>query len=218
VRANLASASAELVSDGGRLKVRLNNNDDFVSVTWPYNLAHLRSRLDKASHREHLPRIGDLPEHDAELYELLQELDQTLIIDRTSVWRIAKPKDPPHPESDDATPDIKLEGLDWGRVRRDPRYGGYFTRGRAASLAPTDIQVILAAIAGRLGEIGVSLCGGEPNDDDDLAREGDTSRSEAEEAEAAEDDLEDELTRRRLPVAHARPWLSTASYSDTPRR
>ena len=104
VRANLASASAGLVSDGGRLQVRLNNNDDFVSVTWPYNLAHLRSRLDKASHREHLPRIGDLPEHDAELYELLQELDQTLIIDRTSVWRIAKPKDPPHPESDDATP------------------------------------------------------------------------------------------------------------------
>lgn len=201
VRVQLSKESAERIADGGKVQVRLDGDDDQVSVTWPYQLAHLRGRLDKASQRDHLPRLGELPEQDAELYELLQELDQTLIIDRASVWRIAKPADPTPPATADKEPGLKLEDLDWERVRRDPRYGGYFDRGRSAGLPPTDIQVILAAIAGRLGEIGVTSPSAEGEDDDALAREGDTTSSDAEEAENAEDELEDELTRRRLPIS-----------------
>ena len=201
VRIDLSKESMERVADGGKVQVRLEGDDDQISVTWPYHLAHLRGRLDKASQREHLPRLGDLPEQDAELYELLQELDQTLIIDRASIWRIAKPTDPVPPESGDGESGVMLEDLDWERVRRDPRYGGYFTRGRAAGLPPTDIQVILAAIAGRLGEIGVIGPSAGDGGDDDLAREGDTTSSDADEAAAVEDELEDELTRRRLPIS-----------------
>lgn len=193
---HLTKEAAERIADGGEVQIRVDGDDDQFSVTWPYHLAHLKGRLDKASQRDHLPRIGDLPEQDAELYELLQELDQTLIIDRASVWRIAKPADPtPAPDAEELG--RRLDDLDWERVRRDPRYGGYFTRGRAAELPPTDIQVILAAIAGRLGEIGVIDNGA----DDDLAREGDATSSDADEAAEAEDELEDELARRRLPVS-----------------
>lgn len=200
-RVRLAKESAERIAEGGAVQVKLDADDEQISVTWPYQLAHLRARLDKATQRDHLPRLGDLPEQDGELYELLQELDQTLIIDRTSVWRITKPAEPTPPASGDEDTWIRLEDLDWERVRRDPRYGGYFTRSRSAALPPTDIQIVLAAIAGRLGEIGVNgpETGGELNDD--LAREGDATSSDAEESEAAENELEDDLTRRRLPIS-----------------
>ena len=195
----LRSESAGRLLDGGRIQVRLDGDDDQVSFSWPYDLTHLRGRLDKAGQRERLPRMGDLPEQDAELYELLQELDASLIIDRSSVWRIAKPNDPvPMGSSNDGEPSIRLEDLDWGRVRRDPRFSGYFGRGRGPGLAPTDIQVILAAIAGRLAEIGMSEIAAEQSDDDELAREGDTASSDNEDLE---DELEDELARRRLPVS-----------------
>ena len=87
----LDKESADRLTDGGRISVRIDSDDDQLSFTWPYQLSHLRGRLDKAGQRERLPSIGNLPAQDAELYELLRELDQTLIIDRESVWRIAKP-------------------------------------------------------------------------------------------------------------------------------
>jgi hypothetical protein len=191
----LDKESADRLADGGRVSVRIDSGDDQLTFTWPYQLSHLRGRLDKAGQRERLPSIGDLPEQDAELYELLRELDQTLIIDRESVWRIAKPG--AAREVDEAEQEaVRLEDLDWDRVRRDPRYGGYFTRGRSASLPPTDIQVVLAAIGGRLRDLGLGTA---RPDEEDLAHEGDAGLSS--ESEDTDEELEDELTRRRLPVS-----------------
>lgn len=199
VRLGLAKVSADRLSEGGRLQVRLDGDDSQVSQSWPYHLAHLRGRLDKAGQRDRLHHMGDLPEQDAELYELLQELDATLIIDRASVWRVAKGNEPtPVATDDDGEPSIRLEDLDWTRVRRDHRYGGYFGRSGGPGVAPTDIQVILAAIAGRLGELGVEV--DDPSEGgEELAHEGDTTSSESD--DEREDELEDELLRRRLPVS-----------------
>ena len=197
----LDKESADRLADGGRVSVRIDGVDGQLRFTWPYQLSNLRGRLDKAGQRERLPSIGDLPEQDAELYELLRELDQTLIIDRESVWRIAKQGGVP--EVDDGEQEsIRLVDLDWDRVRRDPRYGGYFTRRRAAGLPPTDIQVVLAAIAGRLGDLGLDASrrdAEDEEDEEDLAHEGDAGLSS--ESEDADEELEDELTRRRLPVS-----------------
>lgn len=197
VRASLSEESAALLAEGGRVQVRLDADDAQVSECWPYHLANLRGRLSKASQREHLPRIADLPEQDAELYALLEELDKSLIIDRVSAWRIAKPKDPLPRDADEGPPGITLEDLDWARVRRDPRYSGYFAHSRSRDLPPTDVQIILAAIAGRLGEIGLAVPRTTGDDDEDLAHEGDVRSSEADD----EDELEDELNRRHLPVS-----------------
>ena len=194
----LDKESADRLADGGRISVRIDSDDDQLSFTWPYQLSHLRGRLDKAGQRERLPSIGDLPAQDAELYELLRELDQTLIIDRESVWRIAKPGGVR--EVDDGEQEsLRLDDLDWDRVRRDPRYGGYFTRKRAAGLPPTDIQVVLAAIAGRLGDLGLDTSRPDTEDEEDLAHEGDAGLSS--ESGDSDEELEDELTRRRLPVS-----------------
>jgi hypothetical protein len=193
----LDQESADRLADGGRVSVRI-DSDEQLRFTWPYQLSHLRGRLDKTGQRERLPSIGDLPEQDAELYALLRELDQTLLIDRESVWRIAKPRDAR--EFDDSEREsVRIEDLDWDRVRRDPRYGGYFTRGRAVGLPPTDIQIILAAIRGRLGDLGLAPPRPDTEDEEDLAHEGDAGLSS--ESENSDEELEDELTRRRLPVS-----------------
>ena len=195
---SLTSESAELVAEGGRVHVRLDGDDALTSDTWPYQLGHLRSRLDKASERKYLHRLGNLPQQDAELLELLNELDQTLIIDRESVWRVARPGVSLDPTPAGSDP-VHLEDLDWERVRRDLRYSAYFIRGRTSELAPTDIQVALAAIAGRLGDLGLNTPGAEAEDERDLANEADTDLSA--EAEDTNDELQDELTRRRLPIS-----------------
>lgn len=48
VRLRLANDSADRLSEGGRLQVRLDGDDSQVSQSWPDHLAHLRGRLDKA--------------------------------------------------------------------------------------------------------------------------------------------------------------------------
>lgn len=199
VRLVLTKDSAERLAEGGRIQVMLDGDDSQINHSWPYHLAQLRGRLDKVGQRDRLRHIGDLPEQDAELYELLQELDATLIIDRASVWRIAKGTEPtPVAADNEGEPSIRLEDLDWTRVRRDHRYGGYFGRSGRSGIAPTDIQVILAAIAGRLGDIGMDV--GDPSEsEDELAREGDTTSSDGD--DELEDELEDELLSRRLPVS-----------------
>ena len=201
VRLVLTKDSADRLAEGGRVQVRLDGEGNQFSHSWPYHLEHLRGRLDKAGQRNHLAQMADLPEQDTELYELLQELDATLIIDRASVWRIAKRNEPVKVETNEGSePTIKLEDLDWTRVRRDHRYGAYFGGGLAPGVAATDIQVILAAITGRLGDIGVVDPSTPQDDEAELAKEGDNTSSDVEEDDQ-EDELEDELTRRRLPIS-----------------
>lgn len=199
VTIKLQRDSAEHLADGGRIAIRFGQDAGQACYTWPYQLAHLRGRLDKANQREQLPRIGDLPERDAELYELLRELDQTLLIDREAVWRIATPAASADTPSGADEGMIGLADLDWARVRRDPRYGGYFTRGRAAGLPPTDIQVVLSAIGGRLGDLGLDVNQLRDDSEGDLARESVPGMSA--ESEEADEELEDELSRRRLDVS-----------------
>lgn len=194
----LTKDSAERLADGGRIQVTFDGDGNQINISWPYHLPQLRGRLDKTGQRDHLHHVGDLPEQDGELHELLHELEATLIIDRASVWRIATDDEPPPAAAADGEDaPIRLEDLDWARVRRDHRYGGYFGRSGRAGKAPTDIQVILAAIAGRLGDIGIDAAD-LSHSDDDLAHEVDATSSDGDERE---EELEDELLRRCLPVS-----------------
>jgi|GEM_PF-2676053 len=198
---HLTRDCADLVAGGGKIQVRVDGKDTHVSFTWPYQLNYLHSRLDKVQHRDLFPRLGELPEHDDELHELLLGLEQSLIIDRASVWQITKPSVPEPQSPSEDEPAIRLEDLDWVQLGRAQRYGAYFPGARTRGLPPTDVQIMLAAIAGRLGEIGIEVNNGDVQGDEDLAYEGDTMSSEAGEAEALEEELEDELARRRLPVS-----------------
>lgn len=149
----LSGSDAAHAAESGRITVQFGDAVEQVSETWPYQLSALRGRLDRAGEREMLPRFGSLPDKDADLYALLQELEETLIFDPVSTWRVAKSKPVAASPTDEDSESLRWEDLDWARVRRDPRYSGYFAR-TGAQAAPTDIQVVLAAIAGRLGDLG----------------------------------------------------------------
>ena len=194
----LSGSDAALAAEGGRITVQLGDADADASDTWPYHLAALRGRLDRAGEREMLPRVGSLPDKDADLYALLQELEETLVFDPVSTWRVAKSKPVTARLSDDDSESLRWEDLDWARVRRDPRYSGYFAR-PGVQAAPTDIQVVLAAIAGRLGDLGATGLGERDQDETDLARAGDTNVTADDDID--DDAFEDELQRRALPIS-----------------
>lgn len=152
VRIRLSPHDATALTDVGRIEVRI-GDESSGEVTWPYHLGSLLGRLDRAANRDLLSQTGDLPEADAELYELLQALESTLIFDPESAWRVAAPQTQPGIVDGDEQ-HLRWEELDWERIQRDPRYRGYHFRGATAGVPPTEIQVILAAISGKLGDLG----------------------------------------------------------------
>jgi hypothetical protein len=152
VRIRLSPHDATALTDVGRIEVCI-GDESGGEVTWPYHLGSLLGRLDRAANRDLLSQAGDLPEADAELYELLQALESTLIFDPESAWRVAAPQTPPG-NIDGDEQHLRWEELDWERIQRDPRYRGYHFRGATAGVPPTEIQVILAAISGKIGDLG----------------------------------------------------------------
>jgi hypothetical protein len=199
VEFDLDEPSARQVADGGPMTVEVEDENVEPGYTWPYQVDAIRHRLDKAGRRDQLTRIAHLPETDNDLLAFLQELEATLIFDPVSAWRVAKPGTEQLASDEDGGP-VTWDQLDWGRVRRDPRYTGYLARGLPAGSSPTDIQVILAAITGRLQEI-ATVPPTEPtrDDEDELAHEGETEVSPDD--EDAQDERQDELTRRALPTS-----------------
>src|SRR5699024_4022709 len=121
---------------------------------------------------------------------LLTELESTLIFDPLSTWRVVRPNHEP-PEADDAET-IRLDDLDWDRLRRDPRFTAYLPRRAAPGVAPTDIQIVLAGITGRLGELGLEPNpDSEPSDEEEsLAIEEDVEETDAERSDETTDDDE----------------------------
>jgi len=193
----LSSEASARMGAGGYVGVRVSGKDSEWQYVWPYHTSEIIGRLDRASRREYLHRIADIPEQDAELAALVRELDQTLIIDRKSLWQIATPDNSASSADGDA-PTMKLGELDWERIYRDRRYAGYFAEGIRPGIAPTEIQIMLAGIAGKLGEIG--LTASESNDAvDDLSYEGDPTGSL--DPEAADDTLEEVLDRHEVPLS-----------------
>ncbi|MEV7604186.1 hypothetical protein AB0N65_01925 [Paenarthrobacter sp. NPDC089322] len=199
VEFDLNDESAAVVAEGGALTIQIGKDASKPSYSWPYQLAAIRGRLQKAGSRDQLQQIGNLPDRDADLYALLQELESSLVFDPVSAWRVAQPGSQPAASSGIGEV-ISWEDLDWSRVRRDPRFTGYLKSGRSTGEPLTDIQLILAAIAGRLGDLGVetTTAGAGAEDDSELADEGTQDASEI--AEDIENELDDELARRSLNV------------------
>ena len=200
IEVELDPASAAALADGGAVSI-LFDNSETEAHTWPYQIGLIRSRLHRAGQRDLLPLAASLPEKDVELMAILHELEETLIFDSVSSWRVAGGGQGKVPLDDDAA-SIRWEELDWDRIRRDPRYSAYHYRRVGSSATPTDIQVVLSAIAARLGDLGAataSLSPVESSDDDGLAREVDVLA--VADGDVDEDARDDELTNRQLPIS-----------------
>lgn len=159
-----------LSRDGVRVTLDLTNDDcprvssgcidvllDGVvcGTVWPYRLDALRSQFATSNASDHLRHLHELPGGDADMMERLTALEQTLIIDFQSAWRLSHPgKALPQPDRGTDEPQIRLEDIDWSRVRRTAQHKAYLPGGQDAAATPTDLQVALAAISGRLGDLG----------------------------------------------------------------
>lgn len=196
---DLTEESATMIAAGGPLTIQLGKDQSEPGYSWPYQPAAIHGRLHKAGSRDQLHHIADLPDRDADLYTLLQELESSLVFDPISAWRIAQPRNQQAPSSQEGEI-ISWDDLDWGRVRRDPRFMGYLTNGPITGVPPTDIQLLLAAISGRFGDLGVkaTTAGNESDDESELADEGNQDDSDT--VEDTENELVDELARRTLDV------------------
>jgi hypothetical protein len=157
---------AELIEvDGTRVRFRLNSGllhgavpvsiqlqdqGDVMETAYvyPYHAANLARLLAGRRNPEILRRTADLDLHDDEIEQLLEELNQVLLVNVESVWRVAG-KEPSVTDSAGGgdAPSLRWDELDWENLRRHPRLAQYSAaRSTAQSLEPTDLQVILTSI------------------------------------------------------------------------
>ncbi|WP_152442254.1 hypothetical protein [Rhodococcus ruber] len=149
---SLTPEDAAVIAEGGHLDICLGEDDPVSVSTWPYHLALLWARLAHPTNREVIYGIAPLPERDADLFDLLRQLEATLIFDPFTAWHTAEPDSEPEPTADDQQIP-RWQDLDWQRIRRDPRYAGYHDTGPNRSTAPTAVQIMLAVISGKLTEL-----------------------------------------------------------------
>jgi hypothetical protein len=187
------------VKPGGHIGVRIGDldadgNEPPTVASWPYQLEHIASRLKTASANRLLDKVGSLPEADKELYELLTQLEQSLIFDPVTAWKTVHPNAPPPPD-DEGGQNLAWKDIDWSKLKRSTRFGAYHYL-TAPGIAHTDIEVILASISAQLGKLPQPE-DEHPGDDTELGFESSEVAADpelAEEREAEEEPPEDELT------------------------
>lgn len=164
---------------------------------FPYHVNALMALASGHGRTDLLKQAGDFDLDDEELEELLAQLDELLVVDGRSIWRMLKRKEPPVDE--DGPSSIAYDDLDWDAIQSHPKLAQY--RDWKPGSDPTALGVLLASIAERFeadvqrGRAGADAIDdfGVPSDSlEDLA-----AAIEAEDEEAAEE-AEAEREHRRL--------------------
>ena len=171
-----------------------------TSPTFPYHLNTLLSLASGEGRTDLLKQAGDFELDDEDLEKLLAQLDEVLVVDGRSIWRMLKRKEP-EANDDELSASIAYDELDWDAIQSHPKLAQYRNWDQLSSSAPTPLGILLASIARRF-EVGAQRDRtGEPEPDrpdspadllDDLAE-----AIEVEDEEAAEKE-EAERNRRRM--------------------
>lgn len=148
---------ADLLDRGAPVRVEGHVDGQLVTTppAYPYRLRPLRSLLKQRTDPEQLRRIAKLELGvDDDIEQLLRQLDDALIIDRSAVWKMAGQEHQSDTE-DDETTHLKLSDLDWDQLAKHPKFAQYRSlRSALATDEPTDLQILLSALTARLGELG----------------------------------------------------------------
>ena len=191
------------------------DNDRRTPPAFPYHLHNLIALSSGQGRTDLLKQAGDFDLDDEELEQLLVQLDETLIVDGQSLWRMLKRKVPqPADEADSEA--LSYDDLDWDAIQSHPKLAQYRTREqRGHTDDPTGLGILLGSIADRFrsevrrrkgegvdGEIDTEI-----SDDplDDLANTIDAEDEETAEADHAEQD-------RRRTNARARARRQFRSF------
>ncbi len=176
---------------------------------YPYHLNTLIALASGTAAADLIKQAGDFDVGDEELEELLLQLDQVLVVDGASIWRMMKR---PAPNSDDDGQELSLsyEELDWDAIQSHPKLAQYRSWNSAASAAdPTALGVLLKSISDRVtAELAQRRGEVDPHSVDARATSNDLFRVDVEDEEDA-DAQEDERERRRISArARARRQFS----------
>jgi hypothetical protein len=145
----LSSEAAGLLGRPVPVAIRWGEEEDTMTSKpiFVCNRAALDAVLQVADEGETLGRVGDLDLDDEEFERLLGELDAALMIDRRSVWQLARRTPPKTTDEDDEALRLDYADVDYEMLRQHPKLRQYVSRGAGGQrYARSRLQIILNAI------------------------------------------------------------------------
>lgn len=158
---------------------------------YPYHLNTLIALASGQGRTNLLKQAGDFDLGDEELEQLLAQLDEVLVVDGHSIWRMLKRK-APEPATGDESSTLSYEDLDWEAIQSHPKLAQYRTWDQHGSADPSGLGILLGSIADRFRadvdrrRSGVAASDTPPADTDPLDDLSATIDAEDEEAAEAE--------------------------------
>ena len=175
-------------------------NGEASLPTFPYHLNALKALASGQGRTDLLKQAGDFDLGDEELEELLVQLEEVLVVDSKSIWRMRKRR-VPEASDDESMLSMAYDELDWDAIQSHPKLAQYRNWEQGSSSDPTPLGILLTSIAeqfesdvqqGRTGDLEPSGPESASGPLDDLAK-----AFEAEDEETAEEE-EDAQERRRM--------------------
>ena len=171
------------------------DSDQRTVPAYPYHLNELIALSSGHGRTDLLKHAGDFDLDDEELEQLIAQLDEVLIVDGRSLWRMLKRK-VPEPSDDEETVALRYDDLDWDAIRSHPKLAQYRAWDQRGRTDPTGLGILLESISDRFrtevrqrrGEADAEMPETETALEslDDLAKTIDAEDEEIAEAEQAE--------------------------------
>ena len=171
---------------------------------YPYHLNTLIALASGQGRTDLLKQAGDFDLGDEELEQLLTQLDEVLVVDGNSIWRMLKRK-APEPTDDGEPVPLAYDDLDWEAIQSHPKLAQYRTWEHHSTADPSGLGILLGSIAERFRADVERRRSGNAADTSSLPSDplDDLSATiDAEDEEAAE--AEQVLTEKRRMSARAR--------------
>ncbi|MCY4272631.1 MAG: hypothetical protein OXF00_08310 [bacterium] len=126
----------------------ISNSNRKTAPTFPYHLNALIALSSGQGRTELLRRSGDFDLEDEEIEQLLVQLDEVLVVDGKSLWRMLKRKEL-EPAEDEESVTLCYDDLDWDAIRSHPKLAQYRTWNQSGQADPTGLEILLRSIADR---------------------------------------------------------------------
>lgn len=123
------------------------DSDRQSAPEYPYHLNTLIALSSGHGRTELLKQAGDFDLDDEEIEQLLVQLDEVLIVDGRSLWRMLKRK-VPEPDGEESVT-LSYNDLDWDAIRSHPKLAQYRAWDQRGQADPTGLGILLASIADR---------------------------------------------------------------------
>jgi len=127
----------------------------FTITIFPYHRRALAGLASGQSSLDLLVHAADFDIEDEELERLLHQLDEVLVIDNRSIWRIVEGKSGSFPDEDENEidgPHYDYADIDWTAILTHPKLVQYRNWVAGESANPTALAIILNSIAQKFRE------------------------------------------------------------------